>query len=148
MCRAVGSTQGGLETAATLSKGLPDSSDRMYLFLDVFFFLLHSLLIAFVMTGWAMKRTRKAHLGLLGLTMLSWLGLGTWYGFGYCPFTDWHWQVKRKLGEFELPGSYVKYYLDSATGWNWDGFLVDLSVAGVGLAALGLNLIKARLESD
>ena len=120
----------------------------MYLFLDVFFFLLHSLLMVFVLTGWAMKRTRKAHLVLLGLTMLSWLGLGPWYGFGYCPFTDWHWQVKRKLGEYELPSSYVKYYLDSSTGLDWDAFLIDVSVAGFGLAALSLNLIKARLESD
>ncbi len=119
----------------------------MYLFLDVFFLLLHWLLIVFVLTGWAMKRTRKAHLGLLGLTMLSWLGLGTYYGFGYCPFTDWHWQVKRKLGESELPSSYVKYYLDSATGLNWDGFVVDVSVTAIGLAALSLNLIMARLES-
>ncbi len=119
----------------------------MYLFLDVLLALLHLLLIVFVLTGWAMKQTRRAHLTLLGLTAFSWLGLGYWYGFGYCPLTDWHWQVKRKLGESGLPGSYVKYYLDSVTGSDWDAFLIDASVAGLGLAALSLNLIIARLES-
>ncbi len=120
----------------------------MYLFLDIFFLLFHSLLIVFLLAGWALKRTRKAHRLLILLTVFSWLGLGMWYGFGYCPLTDWHWQVKRKLGETELPISYVKYYLDSATGLDWDAFLVDASVAALGLAALGLNLLKARLESN
>ena len=119
----------------------------MYILLDVVLSLLHWLLIVFVLAGWAMKQTRRAHLTLLGLTAFSWVGLGYWYGFGYCPLTDWHWQLKRKLGGSGLPGSYVKYYLDSATGSDWDPFLVDASVAGLGLAALGLNLIIAGLES-
>ena len=120
----------------------------MYIFLDVLLSLLHSLLIVFVLAGWAMKQTRRAHLTLIGLTVFSWIGLGYWYGFGYCPLTDWHWQVKRKLGQSGLPSSYVKYYLDSATGLEWDASLVDASVAGLGLAALSLNLIKTKLESD
>ena len=70
----------------------------MYIFLDALLFLLHSLLIIFVLTGWAIKKTRKTHLTLLGLTLFSRLGLGYWYRFGYCPLTDWHWQLKRRQG--------------------------------------------------
>ncbi len=120
----------------------------MYILLDTLLSLLHWLLIVFVLTGWAMKRTRKAHLTLLGLTVFSWLGLGYWLGFGYCLLTDWHWQVKRNLGQSGLPSSYVKYCLDSATDLDWDAFLVDSSVTGLGLAALSLNLIAKKLESS
>ena len=119
----------------------------MYLFLDALLSLLHLLVIVFVLTGWAMKRTRKAHLILLGLTLFSWLGLGYRYGLGYCPLTDWHWQVKRKLGETGLPSSYIKYYLDSGTGADWNSSLVDAAVGGLGVVALSLNLIARKLES-
>ncbi len=119
----------------------------MYLFLDALLSLLHFLLIAFVLTGWALKRTRRAHLTLMGLTAFSWLGLGYWYGLGYCPLTDWHWQVKRKLGETGLPSSYIKYYLDSTTGSDWNSSLVDTAVGSLGFAALSLNLIVGKLES-
>ena len=33
------------------------------------------------------------------------VGLGAVYGWGYCPCTDWHWDVKRRLGETGLPRS-------------------------------------------
>jgi len=46
-----------------------------------------------------MEKTRKANLILLLLTGLSWFGLGIFYGWGYCPLTDWHWKVLRELGE-------------------------------------------------
>jgi hypothetical protein len=71
---------------------------------------------------------------------LSWFGLALFYGFGYCPSTDWHWQVKRARGETGLPNSYVKYYLDRLTGLNWDHRLVDSTVLLFGLAALGLSI--------
>ncbi|MFQ5571955.1 MAG: DUF2784 domain-containing protein [Rhodothermales bacterium] len=112
----------------------------MNAFLDVFFLLFHTGLILFNLTGWIWKKTRRLHLVVLTLTCLSWFGLGAFYGFGYCPCTDWHWRVKRALGETDLPASYVKYYLDGITGLDWEPLLVDLSVLVLGLAALGMSV--------
>ena len=112
----------------------------MYHFLDVFFVVFHSSLVAFNLTGWIWKRTRRLHLITIGLTILSWFGLGVFYGWGYCPSTDWHWDVKRKLGETNLPNSYVKYYLDRLTGLSWDTATVDILVAVLGLTALVLSI--------
>ncbi|HPF94086.1 MAG TPA: DUF2784 family protein, partial [Tenuifilaceae bacterium] len=65
----------------------------VYMLLDVFFVAFHTLLIAFNLFGWIWWRTRKANLITLLLTGLSWIGLGLFFGIGYCPLTDWHWQV-------------------------------------------------------
>jgi len=111
----------------------------MYTFLDYFFIVFHGSLILFILTGWAWKRTRRIHLITTGLTILSWFGLGIFYGWGYCPCTDWHWEVKRKLGETNLPSSYVKYYADKLTGLTWDPLLVDAAVLILGLLAFALS---------
>ena len=122
------------------------------LLLNSFFVIFHSSLILFVLVGGVWKSTRKAHLLTLGLIMGSWFGLGIIYGFGYCPCTDWHWQVKRDLGESGLPGSYVKYYADLLTGWDWNPATVDTLVLGIGMAAfvvsLGLNWRDWRRGAD
>ena len=109
-------------------------------FLDWFFVVFHWSLVAFNLTGWIWRRTVKAQLMTLGLTFLSWFGLGIVYGWGYCPCTDWHWDVKRQLGETGLPASYVKYYLDFVTGLSWDPFVVDVLVVGSAVVALGLGV--------
>ena len=70
------------------------------------------------------------------LTIGSWIGLGFLYGFGYCPSTDWHWDLKRSLGETDLPASWVKYYVDWMTGTSWDSGLIDTIVAVAGFGAL------------
>jgi hypothetical protein len=62
------------------------------------------------------------------------------YGWGYCPCTDWHWQVKQALGETDLPYSYVKYYADRLTGLDWDPLIIDAAVLALGLLALILSL--------
>lgn len=111
----------------------------MYGFLDIFFVVFHSLLIGFNLIGWIWKKTRRLHLVVLTLTVLSWFGLGAFYGFGYCPCTDWHWRVKRALGQTDLPASYVKYYLDRLTGIDWSPQFVDATVLAVTLAALGVS---------
>ena len=117
----------------------------MYRFLDLFFVVFHSSLVLFNLTGWIWKKTRRLHLFTIGLTVLSWIGLGIFYGWGYCPSTDWHWDVKRRLGETDLPNSYVKYYLDRGTGMSWDSATVDILVAVLGLTALGLSVwLNAR----
>ncbi len=84
--------------------------------LDVFFVVFHSALILCVLFGWIFPKTRKAHLVVVGLTGGSWFILGLFYGIGFCPLTEWHWQILRKMGETGLPASYVQYVLDRLTG--------------------------------
>ena len=108
--------------------------------LDLGFILFHSGLVLFNLTGWALARTRHLHLVVISLTVGSWIGLGYFFGFGYCPSTDWHWDVKRALGEKELPISWMKYYADYITGRSWDAGLIDTIVGIVGVGALLLSV--------
>lgn len=83
--------------------------------LNVAFFVFHTTWIAFNCLGWMSKRTRPWQLVTVSLTALSWVGLGALYGWGYCPCTDWHWQVRVRLG-FDDPPSYVQLLIREATG--------------------------------
>ena len=109
--------------------------------LDQALFLLHAALVLFILTGWMWQRTRRLHLLLIGLTLASWVGLGAWFGWGYCPLTDWHWQVKAALGETGLPASYIKYYVDALTGESWNPMLIDVWVVGLALTALVVSAV-------
>jgi hypothetical protein len=118
----------------------PDAAAMpMDVFLDYFFVAFHGGIVLFNLGGWAWRRTRRLHLAVIGLTFLSWFGLGVFFGWGYCPCTDWHWQVKQRLGETGLPHSYIKYYLDELTGTAWDPFMVDATVLILALSALALS---------
>jgi hypothetical protein len=61
------------------------------------------------------------------------------YGWGYCPCTDWHWEVKRALGASNLPYSYIKYYMDKLSGFKWNPMVVDTTVVILGLSAFALS---------
>ena len=98
----------------------------MYAFLDKFFFIFHSALIAFILFGWIWRKTRVANLVVVLLTAFSWTILGIWYGFGFCPRTEWHWQVRAKLGHYDMPSSYTKFLVDSLTGLEVSESLVDI----------------------
>lgn len=112
----------------------------MFAFLDSAFAVVHGALVLFNLTGWIWRATRRLHLMVIGLTFVSWFGLGVRYGWGYCPCTDWHWRVKAALGETDLPRSYVKYYADRLTKSDWDSLTVDAAVLTLGLLALVLSL--------
>ncbi|MGI4021571.1 MAG: DUF2784 domain-containing protein [Janthinobacterium lividum] len=92
---------------------------------DLLFTLLHLAIIGFNLFGWIWKPARKFHFMLILLTALSWFVLGIWFGIGYCPITDWQWQVKEKLGEYNLPNSFIKYYLNQITGKSINPSLID-----------------------
>ena len=108
----------------------------MYAFLNTFFFVFHLTLIIFNLFGWIWKKTRLANLIVILLTAFSWTILGIWYGFGFCPCTDWHWQVREKLGYFDMPSSYTKFLIDSLTGLDVKETMVD--TLAVTLLALAL----------
>lgn len=116
-----------------------------YIYLDYFFTLLHIAIISFNMLGWIWPQTRKAHFICVILTLFSWLILGLWYGIGYCPITDWQWQIKERLGETNLPNSFIKYIADNLSGRNISADLVDSLTAIVfGFAVLMALYFKLR----
>lgn len=84
--------------------------------LDIFFVVFHSFFILFILFGWLVPRLRMLHLACVLLTGASWFILGIFYGIGYCPLTEWHWQVLRELGKTGLPVSYVQYILNRLLG--------------------------------
>lgn len=107
----------------------------IYRFLDIFFLSFHFLLVVFVLTGWIWRKTRRWHLFVVLLVLASWFILGLWYGIGYCPLTDWHWQVLARLGHAGLPSSYIAYIVQRFTGFTPATIWVDtLTVAGAFLA--------------
>lgn len=123
-----------------------------YKFLDIFFLCFHSLLVVLNLFGWIWKRTRMLNLFTLLLTGGSWFLLGIFYGMGYCPLTDWHFQVLRKLGATDLPNSYMKYIGDRITGLDLNPGLVDtLTLVTFFLAlviSVVLNIRKILLKRD
>ncbi len=105
----------------------------MLYYLDIFFTAFHSIFIVFMLTGWIFPRTRKIHLiGLLAI-LVVWLLIGLFVGtIGYCPLTDWHWDVKRALGETHLNPSFTGYMFERYLGTNWSRATYDIiSVTGL-----------------
>jgi hypothetical protein len=84
--------------------------------LDLLLTLLHFAIIGFNLFGWIWERTRKLHLICIIVTASCWFILGIWFGIGYCPITDWEWHIKEKLGEHNLPNSFITYYADKISG--------------------------------
>jgi len=110
-------------------------------FADIFFVVFHSALTLFNALGWIWKKTRKLNLITLLLTGASWFILGLFYGIGYCPLTEWHFQILRKLGHNNLPYSYIEYLIERLTPFNPASQLVDTTTAVVFFVALALSVI-------
>ena len=112
----------------------------MYKLLDVFLLVFHLVLVVFVLFGWIWRKTRPWNLAIILLTLASWFILGLFYGIGYCPLTDWHWQVLRKLGETGMPPSYISYLVQRFTGFTPAQDLIDALTLLGALAALAASL--------
>jgi len=109
-------------------------------FLNIFFFCFHTILILFNLFGWIFRKTRLANLVTLGCTALSWFLLGIWYGFGYCPSTDWHWRVRAGLGLEVDTRSYTAFLVNTLTGLHVNTVLVDRATMILFLLALAASL--------
>ena len=120
----------------------------MWSLLDIGFVVFHTALILFNLLGWMVPRTRRLNLLTLVLTGGSWTVLGLFYGFGYCPLTDWHWQVLEKMGEPSLHTSYIQYLLERILGLRMRAATADnLTLAAylVSLAcSIWVNLVKRK----
>jgi len=95
-------------------------------FLNIFFFVFHTVFTLFNIIGWAFRKTRRLHLVTMGLTAFSWFILGIWYGFGYCFCTHWHWDVREKLGYLDESQSYIHFLILKLTGFDFNPHLVDM----------------------
>lgn len=107
---------------------------------DAFFVVLHSAVIGFNLFGWCWLRARRANLMLLLATAASWTLLGAFYGLGYCPLTDWHYQVLMDAGVSDLPRSYIAYMFERVSGWRPPALATDVATAVVFAAALAVSL--------
>ena len=114
-------------------------------FLDILLTIIHLLIVFFNLFGWIPKKWRKVHFISIVLTASSWFILGIWFGFGYCPFTDWQWQVKGELGETNLPPNFVEYFAEKITGQNFKPAFVSnviaFSFAAAALISIYVNFI-------
>jgi hypothetical protein len=113
----------------------------IYHVLDIFFLIFHTFLLFFNLFGWIWRSTRKLNLVTLSLTGASWLFLGLIVGtLGYCPLTDWHFNILEKLGKTDLPNSYTKYLADRLTGLDINASLLDKATLYSFLAALVISI--------
>lgn len=118
--------------------------------LDYLLFSIHVFVIIANLFGWVWKKTRKAHLVVVGGTLASWFVLGIWRGWGYCILTDWEWDIKRSLGEKNLPSSFTRYLSNNVMGMELSRSTVDLlTLLGLILAivmAILVNWVIPRLR--
>ena len=116
--------------------------------LDFAFLGAHTILIFFNLFGWLWPQTRCLNLLSILLTAGAWIVFAPWMGLGYCPCTDWHWQVKEALGQNNLPGNYLTYLFDVWTGLavsdTFSERLAWLCLTPALLASIGLNLCDHR----
>lgn len=118
--------------------------------LNIFFFVFHTLFTLFNIVGWMFRRTRKWHLFTILLTAFSWFVLGIWFGWGYCACTDWHWDVREKLGYEDRSNSYIHFLILKVTGTDLDPKLVERGTLVVFLLSSALSIwlnIRDRLRS-
>jgi len=123
----------------------------MLKFLDILFTIVHLSIVLFNLFGWIPKATRRAHFICILLTAASWFLLGIWFGIGYCPFTDWQWQVKEKLGERNLPNNFIEYVAEKISGRHFDAGFVDavtaISFALAVVLSIYVNFILPRIKA-
>ena len=122
-------------------------NQMLYPFLNIFFFVFHTVFTLFNIVGWTLPKTRKLHLITLSITAISWFVLGIWYGLGYCFCTNWHFQIREKMGYVDSSNSYIHFLILQLTGLNLNPKLVDNATLIVFLISFGLSIwvnIRAR----
>lgn len=116
----------------------------MLIFLDYFLTAFHLIFVLFVLSGWYWKKTRLAHRWALIFTISAWFLIGWYVGtIGYCPLTDWHWDIKRSLGETNIPSSFIQYLVENWAGLYFDKKVIDFfTVLGL-LFGITLAIVKS-----
>lgn len=109
---------------------------------------LHLTVVGINILGWMVPRLRTLaalmQLGTLGCWVSFGLAKGWW---GYCPLTDWHWQVLRAQGVANLPPNYISYVLQEWMDITLPYSMVTGIIAGCFAMAMLINgylLMNAR----
>lgn len=100
-----------------------ESLDLVFEFLHISVVIVNCLF--WIIPGWP----RLLFLIIFSLTLASWIGLGIFYGLGYCFLTDVHWEIKRELGYNKLPYSYIQHFIQENFNLYPLPYLTDLCVA-------------------
>jgi len=111
--------------------------------LNIFFFVFHTAWMIFNALGWAWKRTRPLQLLTIGLTAFSWFILGIWNGLGFCICTQWHWEVRQRLGYVDPERSYLALLIRCITGIHVNP---DLSEAFTGAVFVVVTILGVTLS--
>jgi len=109
--------------------------------LDIAFFTFHTVLVLFNLLGWVVPKWRKWNLATLAATAFSWFVMGIWFGWGYCLCTDWHFQIRRRLGYVDDSPTYIHLMIKLITGANLDPNLVQGITATGFIFGLIMSLI-------
>lgn len=117
-----------------------NQSILMYSFLNIFFFIFHTVFTLFNMIGWIFPKTRKLNLITLLLTAFSWFVVGIWKGMGFCYCTEWHWQVREQLGYHDQTNSYIHFLILKLTGINLSVSLVETATVIVFAISLVMSV--------
>ncbi len=124
----------------------------LYHILDYIFLVIHMAIVFLNLLGWIWKPLRKVCLVMQLLTAGSWLGLGMIYGIGFCPITEWHWQVLARLGEYPAETSYFQYLFRRFFDLHLRSALVDaitaISFSIAFLASVYANVRDWRHRKD
>lgn len=109
--------------------------------LNILFFVLHTAVMGFNLTGWMFRRTRGLHVLCLFATLFSWFVMGATKGLGYCVCTDWHFQIRRELGLNDGVHSYLQLLAKVFFGVEMSRFTSDVLACGGLLMALVATLV-------
>jgi len=115
--------------------------EYLYNAADIFFVVFHTALTLFNALGWIFRKTRRFNLITLLLTGASWFILGLFYGIGFCPLTQWHFEILEKLGNTNLPSSYIQYLAHRLSGVMFEAELVDTVTGVVFFVALVMSVV-------
>ena len=120
----------------------------MLYFIDVLLSLLHVVIILFNLSGWIFPATRKVHFISIVITSFCWFILGIWFGWGYCPLTEWQWRIKERLGETNLPASFITWFVNKITGMHFGDTFINLLTLILFISAMIVsvyfNFLKPR----
>ena len=117
-----------------------------WFFMNIFFHLVHISIIFFFLFGWTSDRTIVAHFILSVLILISWCGLGYFYGFGYCLVTDIQWKIKRRMGDEPYTKYYIKYMVDKVTGQQTSAQIINRITTYSFFVILGISASQVMLK--
>jgi hypothetical protein len=113
----------------------------MLFFLHWFLTAFHIVLMLYNVFGGFFRRWWVLHWLTIHLTLFSWLGLGLWYGWGYCVLTDWHWKIREQIGDIPRYGSFLAYLFFDLLGLPpFPETYVDL----IAIAGLTIGFLQAE----